>query len=450
MTDLTPTRRGRAAGQGDWHAQFQALRMTADEAATLVRNGDTVAFSASANWPRAMDGALTRHLATRGWHIEMTALFAPPDTCLLSAERTALVDYHANFFAAERTMQDQGNIHFVPTNLSATGDWMVSRRPRVTVLTYSAPNEAGWMSRSLWGADLHRSVLEQSETVIVEINDQLPTFVSEGEGHMLLHVSEVDAIVEHSHPVTENPPPEADDTDRRIAGHIAELVEDGSCVQFGLGGLANAVGACLAYAGKRDLGVQSEVMSNCLVDLMERGVVNNSRKAVYPGRTLGAYFVGDRRLWDFARDNPLFCQKEIDWVNDPRSICRNDRVVSINNAMEIDLTGQVNAETVGRRQYSGTGGQLEWVMGSQWSKGGKSIIALRSCYRDRSGVLCSKIVPTLAPGSVVTTPRTWVQYVATEFGVVDLKYKSLRERAEALIAIAHPDFRGELRRQLPL
>ena len=186
------------------------------------------------------------------------------------------------------------------------------------------------------------------------------------------------------------------------------------------------------------------------MELMRRGVVNNSRKQTCPGRSVYANMVGGPELWAFAHENPAFCQKEIDWVNDARNIARNDHVVSINNAMEIDLTGQVNAESIGPRQYSGTGGQLEWVVGSQWSKGGKSILALRSSYRDKAGVLHSKIVPQLAPGSVVTTPRICVQYVVTEFGVADLKYKSTVERARALIAIAHPDFRRELERQMPL
>ncbi len=450
MRELSPTRRGRLAGQGDWRSQYRALRMSAGEAAGLIADGDTVIWSGAANWPRSVDAALTARLMERGWHIEADSLNALPGTCLLAPENRACVDYLSNFFSAERTMGEQGNVRYVPTHLSATGDWLAARRPRVAVLTCAPPDEDGWMSRSLWGASLHRKALEQCETVIVEVNDQLPAFASDGEGHLLFHVSEADAIVEASWAPAPTPPAAASETDRIIAGHIAELVEDGSCVQFGLGGLANAVGECLAYAGKRDLGVQTEVMSNCLVELMEKGVVNNSRKQTYPGRTVGAYFIGDQRLWDFAREDMAFCQKEIDWVNDPRSIARNDRVVSINNAMEIDLTGQVNAETVGTRQWSGTGGQLEWVLGAQWSRGGKSILALRSAYRDRQGVLRSKIVPSLAPGSVVTTPRTCVQYVVTEHGVADLRYKSVLERAQALIAIAHPDFRAELRRHMPL
>ena len=436
------------AGQGGWQEQYRALRMTPAGAAALVRDGDTVVMTSSANWPYAVDGALAERLRAIRGHVELDALFAPLDTALLSAENTDLVDYNANFFSGERKLMEHGNVRFVPTHLSATGAWMASRKPRVAIITCSAPDENGWMSRSLWGAQVHRRVLEQAEVVIVEVNDQLPSFASDGEAHMMFHVSEADAIVENSHFPAENPPVPADETDRRIAGYIADLVPDGACVQFGLGGLANAVGECLADAGKKDLGIQSEVLSNCVVTLMEKGVINNSRKQTCPGRSVGAYFVGDKALWDFARDNPAFSFKEIDWVNDPRNIARNDRVVSVNNAMEIDLTGQVNAESVGPRQYSGTGGQLEWVLGAQWSREGKSIIALRSSYRDKQGTLHSKIVPQMAPGSIITTPRTCVQYVVTEYGVADLRYKSTLERAKALIAIAHPDFREELKKYL--
>ena len=448
MIPWTPIRKGRMAGQGGWQEQYRALRMTPAGAAALVRDGDTVVMTSSANWPYAVDGALAERLRAIRGHVELDALFAPLDTALLSAENTDLVDYNANFFSGERKLMEHGNVRFVPTHLSATGAWMASRKPRVAIITCSAPDENGWMSRSLWGAQVHRRVLEQAEVVIVEVNDQLPSFASDGEAHMMFHVSEADAIVENSHFPAENPPAPADETDRRIAGYIADLVPDGACVQFGLGGLANAVGECLADAGKKDLGIQSEVLSNCVVTLMEKGVINNSRKQTCPGRSVGAYFVGDKALWDFARDNPAFSFKEIDWVNDPRNIARNDRVVSGNNAMEIDLTGQVNAESVGPRQYSGTGGQLEWVLGAQWSREGKSIIALRSSYRDKQGTLHSKIVPQMAPGSIITTPRTCVQYVVTEYGVADLRYKSTLERAKALIAIAHPDFREELKKYL--
>lgn len=450
METMTPVRRGRCAGCGSWQEQYRALQMTGEEAAALIRNGDVMVFTPLTNWPREVDAALAARLKAEGGHVEIYSHFAPLNTRLLAPDCVEHVSYCSNFFGVERALVPQGNVHFAPTHLGQTPAWLASRGPRVTVLTCTPPDENGWMSRSVWGTLLDRNVLASSELVLVEVHPELPYFCSDGENHTRIHVSEVDGIIETSGPLVESENPVGDETDRRIAGYIADMVPDGACVQFGLGGLANAVGENLVYAGKKDLGVQTEVLSSCVMELMRKGVVNNSRKTTCTGRTACAQFVGNRALWDFGHQNPDFCQKEICWINDPRNIARNDRVVSINNAMEVDLTGQVNAETIGRRQYSGTGGQLEWVIGSQWSKDGKSIIALRSAYRDRAGVLHSKIVPELSPGSVVTTPRTWVQYVVTEYGVADLKYKSTLERARALIAIAHPDFREELAARLPL
>lgn len=443
-----PTRMGRCAGFGDWRAQYQALQMTAEEAAALVHPGDVLAMTGAGSWPAEIDVALAARLLAKGDRIEVNSHFQLMPYALLAPELREQVRFRSNFFVGERRLQRQGNVEFCPTHLSETGAWAAARNPRVAIITCAPPDTGGWMSRGLWGSQIPRKLLESCEVVIAEVNDQMPSFYSEGEAHMGLHVSEVDAIVKSSRLPPQSPGVPADDTDRKIAGYIADLVPDGGCVQFGIGGLANAIGEELVYAGKRDLGMQSEVISDCVVDLMERGVLNNSRKETCPGRSVGAFFIGGQRLWDFASENPAFCHKEIEWVNDSRNIARNRKVVSINNAMEIDLTGQVNAETAGGRQYSGTGGQLEWVIGAQWSPGGKSIIALRSAYRDKTGTLRSKILPQLARGSVVTTPRTWVQYVVTEYGVADLKYKSNLERAKALIAIAHPDFREELRRQM--
>ena len=446
MELLTPVRRGRLAGTGDWRTQYRALHMTPQEALTWIRDGDVLAFSAMSNWPREMDAALAQRLQTQGGHIEVDSHFIPAGTRLLTPECADHVTYNSNFFGVERTLAPMGNVHYVPTHLSQTPDWLISRHPRVAVLTCSPPDENGWMSRSIWGTVLNRRLLEQCELVLVEVHPDMPYIESDGPFHTKLHVSEVDGIIETSGPLVETATVPGNDADRRIAGYIADMVDNGSCIQLGLGGLANAIGENLVYAGKRDLGVQTEVLSTGIMELMKQGVVNNSCKQVCTGRSLSTGVAGGQSLWDFARENPAFCQKEIDFVNDSRVIAQNRNVVSINNAMEVDLTGQVNAETAGSRQYSGTGGQLEWVIGSQWSPGGKSILALRSSYTDKSGQLRSKILPQLSPGAVVTTPRTWVQYVVTEYGVADLKYKSLRQRAHALVAIAHPDFRAELRR----
>ena len=448
--NMMPTRRGRMTDLADWKAQYQALKMTADEAVQMIRDGDRVAMPGSGSWPYAVDEALVRRLREIGGRIELDGLFTPVDTVLLRPENQDMVEYYVNFLSGDRNLIPQGNVHFVPTHLSENGIWICARKPRVTVITCTPPDENGWMSRSIAASHLDRSVMEQSEVVIVEVNPRLPWLNSEGERHLLFHVSEADAIVENDRVPAENAPPPTTELDRVIAGYIAEMVPDGACVQFGQGGLPNAVGECLADAGKKDLGVHTEVLTNCVMKLMQQGVVNNSRKALYRGQAVGSLCVGDKELWDFLNGNRDVCFKEVHWVNDPRHISQNDNVVSINNAMEIDLTGQVNAESIGTRMYSGTGGQLEWVLGAQWSKGGKSIIALRSSYVDKSGVLRSKINPMLTPGCIVTTPRTMVQYIVTEYGVANLKYKSARERAKALIAIAHPDFREELTRQMPL
>ena len=450
MTQAAPTRKGRFSHLGGWRQQYQALRMTPEEAVRQIRDGDTLACTGAANWPAEIDRALAARLRETGESVQIGSLFVRRRYALMEPELRRQVRFYSNFFSVgERKLAAQGNLYFCPTHLSQTGPWLAAQKPRVAVLSCAPPDESGWMSRSLWGAEVSREVIQQAEVVLVEVNRRLPTLCSHGEGHMLLHVSEVDGIVETDEPLVETPPVQGDETDAAIAGYIADLVEDGSCMQFGLGGLANAIGGSLAYAGKRDLGIQSEVLSSCVIDLMRRGVINNSRKQLCPGKTVGAYFIGDRALWDFAAGNPDFEHKEIAWVNDSRRIAQNRQVVSINNAMEIDLTGQVNAESIGARQYSGTGGQLEWIIGAQWSPGGKSILALRSAYRDRSGVLHSKILPQLPAGSIVTTPRTWVQYVVTEYGVANLQYKSTWERARALTAIAHPAFREELRRSLP-
>ena len=193
------------------------------------------------------------------------------------------------------------------------------------------------------------------------------------------------------------------------------------------------------------MGLQTEVMTTCVANLMKHGIINNSRKQFHKGKSVASQVTGDRTLWEFVDHNPDCEFMEFEYINDMRNIIQNHNVVSINNTLEIDLTGQAASEAIGPAQYSGTGGQLEWVIGSQISPGGRSILVLNSTFTDKKGVKHSKIKPTLPEGSVITTPRAYTQYVATEYGIVNLKFKSTKERAEALISLAHPDFRDELR-----
>lgn len=450
---LEARRKGRFSEMRDWKEQYALKKITAYEAVELIRDKDVIATPGGGSWPQAFDQALATYVKERDYHVDVHSLFMLEKPVILNEEYKDNVSFYSIFFGQERNLVSQGNVNYIPLHLGKTGDQLLNRSPRVVVMSCTPPDENGWMSRSIWGSHMHRDVFEADacEVVVVEVNRNLPYLASDGEKHLMIHVSEVDYITENDYTWKEIPSIQSTDVEKKIAAYIAEMIPNGACIQLGQGGLANAIGSNLVYAGKQDLGLQTEVLTNCVAELMQAGVINNSKKQTYPGRSVAGAVVGDKTLWDFCHNNPDICMKEIDWVNDPINIARNNNVISINNAMEIDLSGQVASEAIVRRQYTGTGGQLQWVIGSQWSSGGKSIIALNSTYFDKKeGRLKSKIKGTLTEGSIITTPRTCVQYIVTEYGVANLKYKSLKERAEALIAIAHPDFRDELSEQAKL
>lgn len=282
------------------------------------------------------------------------------------------------------------------------------------------------------------TVARNAKRLIVEVNPNMPRVF----GDSLLHVSEVDAIVENERALSEidvrTPAPE----DAVIARTVAGMIEDGSCLQMGIGSLPNA--ACAMLADHRDLGIHTELMTPGLAGLIRSGAVSNRRKATYPGRSVFTFAMGDRPFYDLLDDNPSFHSAPVQIVNDPGHISKNDNVVSVNATLQVDLSGACNSEHVMGRQFSGSGGQLDFVRGAFASKGGKSIIC---CPSTAKGGTVSRIVPRL--DGPVTTPRNDTHIVVTEFGSVDLKGKSLRERAEALVGIAHPAFRDELARTIP-
>ena len=452
MREIRPTRKGRFHGCGDWREQYARKVTTMEEAVETIRDRDVIAVPGGGTFPQGFDAALGPYVRRMGYHVEVIAPYQLNIPKMLGEDYRENITFYSFFLGVERACYQRpgSNLQFIPVHLSQTGPCVQARRPRVIVMSCTPPDENGWMSRSVWGSHVHRDnfTSEGCQVVIAQVNRNLPYLHSDGERHLMLHVSEVDYIVEQDFTWPEIKARPSTDVEKAIAGFAAELIEDGACLQLGFGGLADAVGKNLLYAGRKDLGLQTEVLSNCVADLMRQGVINNSRKQSYRGRSVAGAIVGDRDLWAFCDHNPDICMKDIDWINEPVNVARNDNVVSINNAMEIDLTGQVASESMGSRQYTGTGGQLDWVLGAQMSRGGKSIIAITSTYRDRNGTLCSKIKPVLPLGSIVTTPRTCVQYVITEYGVANLRYKSVLERGRALIAIAHPDFRAGLAREL--
>lgn len=315
-------------------------------------------------------------------------------------------------------------------------------RRMVLICTCSPMDKHGYMSLSLSNI-YEKEFIDSGAHVICEVNPNYPrTF-----GDNMVHVSQVDAIVETDRPVPEINLVPYTETDRKIGQNIADLIEDGSTIQLGIGNIPNAVAAELR--SKKHLGIHTEMFTETMVDLIECGAIDNSQKGFYNGYSVTCFAFGNKKLYDFIDDNPTVLFKGGSWVNDPIVIQNNKKFVSINSTLAVDLTGQCDSESIGSVQYSGTGGQADTAIGSQSSEGGKSIIATHSTYtaKDENGkeVLKSKIVPFLALGSVVSLSRNDVDYVVTEYGAAWLRGLSVRDRVNELIKIAHPKFRDELR-----
>lgn len=450
--NIKPDRRGRFWDLEPWQEQYKKKTVSAKEAAAQVNDGDFVFTCGGLNWPPAFMEEMFKRVMENNFHIDLYGTYnIYPDAPHMDPKYKDNVNVHSMFMGIERKLQDYGNMLYHPCWMSDVGRLIRQHNPRVGAFVVSPPNEDGWMSRSIWTHHYAKEAYlnDTCEVLIVEVNDQMPFLWSDGpsEQHTFIHVSEVDYIVEYNYPLKEIKAPPATETDKIIAGHVAELVPDGACLQIGLGGLADAVTGLLTDAGKKDLGLWSELITNGLYDLIAAGILTNAAKNFMPGKSVVATCVGDRRLWDWATNNPDILILEGPYVNDIRNIAMNDKVTSINNCLEIDLQGQVASEAMAFRQFSGTGGQLEFVIAAQLSKGGKSILCMESTYKDKQGNLQSKIKPLLTPGSAVTVPRTICEWIVTEYGAVRLRNKSMRERAKLLISIAHPQFREELTKE---
>lgn len=305
----------------------------------------------------------------------------------------------------------------------------------VTLLNVSEPDEDGYCSYGI-SADLAYSAVESSRIVIAQVNKYMPrTF-----GDPVIHISKIDALVRGDEPLVEVPTAVPDDIERAIGNHIAAEIPDGATLQIGVGGIPNAV--LDALAGHKHLGLHTEAMTDGVVPLIERGIIDNSRKRLYPGQSVACLALGSQRLYDYLDGNRDVVFRDVAWTNDPQNIRQNPSVMAVNSAIEIDLTGQICADSIGERIFSGVGGQHDFMYGGALSEGGKCFIALPST----TGRGVSKIVPTLSRGAGVVTTRFQAQYVATEHGIVYLRNRSLAERAKLLISIAAPEVREELER----
>ena len=362
-------------------------------------------------------------------------------------------EYKENFFTEGwffnpglRKAHKNRNVSYIPNHLHlAATKRLAHRKPNVFLGTASPMDKHGYVSLSL-SATYEREMIDNADLVILEVNPNMPrTF-----GDTIIHISEVDYIVETNYDVPELPVLEPSEKDRIIGKYIADLVEDGSTIQLGIGGIPNAVTAELM--DKRDLGIHTEMFTDGMVDLYEAGVITGKKKTLLPGKMVATFALGTKKLYEFIDDNPCVNILKGSWVNDPYVIGKNYKMVSINTALEIDLTGQCCSESIGHVQFSGSGGQADTAIGAQMSKGGKSIIALYSTAKVRvpgsdERKVVSKIVPRLAHGAAVTLSRNDVDFVVTEYGVAALRGTSIKERVERLINIAHPDFRDYLKEE---
>jgi acyl-CoA hydrolase len=333
----------------------------------------------------------------------------------------------------------------MPLNLGEVPDYY--RRfldPVDIVILKTCPmDENGYFNFSAANA-WHRAVIERAKMVIVEVSTSLPYVFGEDNG---VHVSEVDYIIQGDNaPAPELPNPEPTDVDRAVARKIAAEIEDGSCLQIGIGGMPNAVCTLLLESGVRDLGIHTEMLTDGIADLYKAGRITGSTKKLDPNKIVYTFSLGSRSTYAVTDHNSDFSCNPVDYTNSPHIIMQNDRVVSINNTTQIDLQGQAASESDGHRHISGTGGQLQFVRGAYASNKGKSFICMASTYEKR-GERRSRIVLNLTPGNIVTTPRSDVMYLVTEYGMVNLKGKSVAERAKAIVSIAHPDFRECLERE---
>lgn len=423
-------------------ALYRAKLTSAAEAVATIASGAEIVMGMAAAEPPALLSALAdrvRSVALARINLWYFHSVEHAGQTLLRPELLDRVRPHCMFLSQiERDLLREAGpgpspIEFVPVAFSDSSRLLSERVDVDTFVTTVSPMDRhGWFTFGT-SNDYATTVARSARRLVVEVNPNMPRVF----GESLLHVSEVDAIVENEAPLLEFAFPPSGPEDETIARIIAGMIEDGACLQMGIGTLPNAV--CAMLEDHRDLGIHTELMTPALARLIACGAVTNRLKSTYRGRSVFTFAMGDRPFYDFLDDNPSMHSAPVQIVNDPRHISKNDKVVSVNATLQVDLGGACNSEHLLGRQYSGSGGQLDFVRGAGASKGGKSIIA---CHSTAKGGTVSRIVPQLE--GPVTTPRNDTHIVVTEFGWCDLKGKSLRERAEALIAIAHPRFRSML------
>jgi 4-hydroxybutyrate CoA-transferase len=427
-----------------WNNIYQSRVTTAEEAVEVIKSGNRIFLTGNVSVPQNLLNALVRRAPSLD-NVEICQALTIGPAEYVSQDMEGHLRVNTMFISANvRKAVQEGRADYTPIMLSEFPLLFKNHHLPldVAMIQVSPPDEHGFCSLGV-EVGLTKSPAESAKVIIAEVNEQMPRTL----GDSFLHVSKLTHILPVDYPIPEMSMAEegGGDTIEKIAGFIADLIPDGATMQMGIGAIPDAVLKYLFH--KKDLGIHTELFSDGVIDLVDAGVLTNARKSIHTGKIVAGFILGTKRLYDWVDDNPLIELHRTEYVNDPFVIAQNDRMVAINSAIEVDITGQVCADSIGPKLYSGVGGQLDFVYGASRSKGGVPIIALPSTNTVRDGTVISKIVSMLKQGAGVVTTRNHVRYIVTEYGVADLYGKTIHQRALSLINIAHPQFRDELTEQ---